>query len=214
METFSTTNFIVHYHQSEQSYIEELINTLQNELDKLLLFFELEKLQNPTDIYIYNDKNKFVDHMLKYTDTYQDWMIGNTSDGNINMLSLDICRATQEHRRMTLPEWTQVVTHELVHICQQEINPNAYGCEWFWEALALNLSGQVLPETAIDCTKEELMLEYLNLSNGYQISYTIGKYLLETYPHGQIIKYVKYPQRLWDDTQAIINEVNNKMSAV
>jgi hypothetical protein len=97
-----------------------------------------------------------------------------------------------------------------VHICQQEVNPNAYGCEWFWEALALNLSGQILPETSIDCTKEQLMFDYLSLPNGYPISYTIGKYMLENYPHERLIEYIATPQQLWDDTEKIINDVKNK----
>src|SRR5690606_5871316 len=115
----------------------------------------------------------YIKNMSKYIDDYQEWMIGDTYDGNINMLSLENCKKTKTHKEMTLTEYIKVVIHELVHICQQEVNPNAYGCEWFWEALATNLSEQTLFETIVDCKKEQLMFDYLNLQNGYPISYTI-----------------------------------------
>ena len=148
--------------------------------------------------------------MLKYTDTYQDWMIGDTNDGNINMLSLKNCKMTQTHKGLTLSEYIKVVVHELVHICQQEVNSNAYGCEWFWEALALNLSGQTMSETIVDCTEEQLMFHYLCLPKRYSISFTIGKYMLANYPHEHLLEYIKNPQQLWNDTEAILNDVKIK----
>ncbi len=209
MRTHRTENFIVYYSETEQDHIEALVDALQDRLDDLLSFFILEKLKKPANIIIYSDKNEFIRYILKYKDTYQDWIIGDTSDGNINMLSLHNCKMMQTHRDITLSWWIQVVVHELVHICQQTLNPNAYGCEWFWEALAINLSGQTMPLAAIDCTKEQLMFHYLSLPDGYSISYTIGKYMLEYYPHERLLEYVDNPQKLWDDTAAILEEVQN-----
>jgi hypothetical protein len=113
MKTYSTETIIVHFNQAEQGEIELLVNTLQEKFDDLLTFFRFEKLMKPVNIIIYADKNEYVKHMLKYTDIYQDWMIGDTNDGNINMLSLENCRMTQSHKGMTLSEYIKVVIAEL-----------------------------------------------------------------------------------------------------
>jgi hypothetical protein len=105
METYSTKNFIVYFNQSEQSQIEFLVITLQDKLNKLLSFFKLEKLNNPININIYSDKNEYANHMLKHIDTYQDWMIGDTYDGNINILSFQNCIMTQSHK-VLLPTYS------------------------------------------------------------------------------------------------------------
>lgn len=212
MTIYSTESFIVHFdrNKTKPDQIKLLVGALQEKLGKLLLFFELDKLKEPIDIYIYADKDEYKKHILKYTVTYQDWMIGDTNDGNINMLSFENCGATQSHKGMTMPEYVRVFTHELTHICQQQVNPNAYGCEWFWEALALNLSEQIIPETTIDCTREQLMFHYTSLPNGYSISYTIGKYMLENYAHKRLLNYITNPQQLWDDTKIILSNVKSK----
>ena len=79
---------------------------------------------------------------------------------------------TKSHREMTFSGWVQIVVHELVHICQQEVKPNPYGCEWFWEALALNLSGQ-------NCLKLPLIAQKNNLCS------IIGNYLMLIPSHTQ-----------------------------
>lgn len=210
METYFTEKFIVYFDLKDQYLINLLVRTLQEKLERILQFFGIDKLSTQTNIYIYSDKEKYFKHVSKYIDNYQEWMIGDTYDGNINMLSFGELQKIKAHKEMSLTDYTKVVVHELVHICQQEVNPNAYGCEWFWEALATNLSEQTMFETIVDCTKEQLMFDYLNLQNGYQISYTVGKYILENYSHERLLSYIVNPEQLWNDTEMILSEVKNK----
>lgn len=124
-------------------------------------------------------------------------------------VSYDECRRTKAHKNMTPEQYQKVIIHEFVHSCQQEINPDAIECEWFWEALATNLTGQYNYTVPIKCTKEQLIHEYLNLNDNYLISYTIGKYMLENYYPERILDYVKNPERLRRETDGIIREVQN-----
>lgn len=92
---------------------------------------------------------------------------------------------------MQFEEYSKVIVHELVHLCQKEIYDNAYGCEWFWEALATNLSGQVMDKPNILCTKEQLMFDYNNVPQAYAVSYYIGKYMIDNIEHKKY--YNMYP---------------------
>lgn len=201
---FSTDNFNINYTHESQAFIDLLSQTLSDNLERILCFFGLKSLRDKKEIIVYSDLSDYIAHITKYTHRYQDWMIADTFDGNINILSLDNCRKTNSHGNMSYEDYSKVIVHELVHACQQEINENAYGCEWFWEALATNLSGQTTKVIEISCTKEQLMFDYANLPNAYAISYNLGKYMLENMSHEKILEYAAHPELLWNDTEKIM----------
>lgn len=121
-------------------YLEELKEKLNQESSRILNFFKLKGLKNPKKIKIWTDREKYQKYLEEYVPKYYEWMCADTHDGNINILSIEECRKTKSHQDMTLEEMLEVITHEFVHTCQQEINPNAENVEWFWEALATNLA--------------------------------------------------------------------------
>lgn len=133
-------------------------------------------------------------------------MNGDTHDGNINILSIEECRKTKAHQDMTIEEMLEVITHEFVHACQQEINPDAENVEWFWEALATNLANPFDQVASIQCEDDDLINNLNSISNNYTICFTIGKYLLENYSHEQILDYVKNPDKLRKDAKTIFKE--------
>lgn len=133
-------------------------------------------------------------------------MDGDTHDRNINILSIEECRKTKAHQDMTLEEMLEVITHELVHACQQEINPDAENVEWFWEALATNLANPFDQVASIQCEDDDLINNLNSIPYNYEICFTIGKYLLENYSHEQILDYVKNPDKLRKDAKTIFKE--------
>lgn len=203
-----TENFIIEYEKQDENYVDELVNYLENNTKRILDFFELKQLKTKKKIIIWDDIEKYKKHIETTSSIkYLDYMIADTNDGNINMLSIYECQKTNEHKNITLDRFQKNIVHEFVHACHNEINPNDNGVIWFFEALATNLGNPYRYLHEIDCTKEELMYEFNNgLKNAYPIAYTLGKYMLEHYPHEKILDYVKNPHKLIQDIDIIINE--------
>ena len=184
--------------------VTDLCVILEENMGRILDFFGLKELREKVTVKMYDSVEEYERHVTEFFGEYFDWMIADTFDGNINLLSYDRCRSTSSHRNMRREDYVKVIVHEFVHICQQCVNDDATGCEWFWEALATNLSGQTYNETALSCTGEQLQNAYSSMADGYAISYTLGKWMLARLPHQKILDYVKEPGTLRRDTEEIL----------
>ena len=190
-----------------------LMNSLEENKKRIMAFFELDKLSEPKQIYIAPNRLDYQKHMEELCEGqpgwhYQDWMVADTIDGDINILNLECYRATVAHKNMDIEAYKKVVVHEFVHSCQQQVYDNSYGVGWYWEALATNLAEQLYSETRIECDGEELSFEFFGLAEGYLYANNLGKYMLKTYPHTKILEYVKEPQKLMSQVQQIIDDYN------
>ncbi|MCH5269749.1 MAG: hypothetical protein J1E83_03285 [Lachnospiraceae bacterium] len=204
---FHSEYFNIHYEPENKELVELLSGVLLAEINRIMKFFKLTELKSPKEIFLYAKTEEYAKHISRYVTQYQDWMVADTYDGNIHILSLDGCRSTNAHKKMEQDAYAKIIIHEFVHACQQEINPNAYGCQWFWEALATNLSGQVYADIPVLCDKEQLMFYYESLPDQYPISYHIGKYMLEKYSHEKLLEYVYEPEKLREDVEEILRAV-------
>lgn len=182
------------------------------ELDKVMLFFKLKILSKKKILKIWNDIENYKEYLVSYIDRYQDWMVADTYNGNLNLLSFYLYHSANPMVNDYV-SYKKLIVHEFVHICQQEINPEATGVGWFWEALATCLANQKYNLIQILCTQDELMYHFQELKNGYSISYTLGKYLLEKLSVTKILEYVRFPQLLISDTSSIIESTNNWVKA-
>ena len=187
-------------------YIDELEEKLKQESSRILSFFELDGLKQQKKIKIWTDREKYRRYLEQYVDKYYEWMDGDTHDGNINMLSIEECRKTKAHQDMTLEEMLEVIVHEFVHTCQQEINPDAENVEWFWEALATNLANPFDCVASMQCEDDELIYHLNDIPYSYQICFTVGKFILESYSHEKIMDYVRNPDKLRKDAKTIFKE--------
>ena len=135
-------------------------------------------------------------------------MRADTNDGNINLLSIEEAHKTHTHADMTIDELKSTILHEFVHICQQQVQleKNNNDIVWFWEALATNLGNpEKFSKTRIKASNEEIN-NFNSLQNNYPIAFTIGNYMLENYAHEEILEYIKYPTKLLNDENKILNE--------
>ena len=93
-------------------------------------------------------------------------------------------RETEIHRCMSKQEYQKMIVHEFVYVCQSQcfhrlIDKDKF-CLWFWEALATNLSKQEYPYIGVECTAEQLLLEFPYIPNSYTHAYNIGKYIISS----------------------------------
>ena len=215
--TLEKDNFIIEYDEKLE-YIPEVVDYLETKMDDIMSFFELKKLSSKKKIIVYNDLELYKKHMEQYCE-YQEYMCADTNDGNINLLSLEEIHKTKCHANMTLEQFKGGILHEFVHICQQDTEiEHIDEIVWFWEALATNLGNpKGFKEIPINASNKD-MYEFNYLDKNYSIAYTIGKYMLDNYSHEEILDYVKYPTRLENDSDLILNNVrewsNNKKNKI
>lgn len=190
-------------------YIDDVIDYLNSQLPMIMNFFKLKTLTKKVKIVIWTDINKYRAHCEQYT-SYKEWMCGDTFGGNINMLSIEECRKTKAHKNMDIKEFKTTIAHEFVHICHGEsiLEDVPEKFSWFWEALATNLANPFDKLIEVNVSKDELMNQFNNIKNGYQMAYTIGKYMLTNYSEELIQEYIKYPRLLIRDTDKILVETN------
>ncbi len=200
------SNFIVEY-DKEINYIQSIISTLENDTDKILDFFELDKLSQKKKVVIFTSREEYKKHMLQFVPEFKEWMCADTYDGNINLLEISEARKSKSHANMGVDEFVKDVLHEFVHSCQQELNTKSEGVGWYWEGLATNLSGQYFkPISLSDCNFEKLKNDFYDVNNCYSYAYTIGKYMLENYSKDKLLEYVKNPNLLKKDEDKIFYE--------
>ena len=199
-----TKYFDISYGRESEELVEAILGTLRENMERIMGFFQLERLDQKISVIIYSETDVYAAHVKECGQDYYEWMIADTFDGRINVLSLEACRRSSSHARMDREEYARLIVHEFVHICQQQVEPNCYGCIWFWEALATNLADQATAPVEIRCSREELMFHYQELSEPYAISYQLGKYMLEHLPYEQIYNYIRKPAALWEDTEKIL----------
>ena len=203
-EIFETEYFEIRYDRDCEILVKEIVGALRENMERIMGFFRLDKLDRKIPVVIYSDVDAYISHIEECGQRYYEWMIADTFDGKIHILSLETCRRRPSHTGMDREGYTRLIVHEFVHICQQQVEPNCYGCIWFWEALATNLAGQATGPVELACSKEELMFHYQELPNAYAISYRLGKYMLEHMPQQQIYDYIRTPAQLWEDTEKIL----------
>lgn len=193
MNYYENEWFEIIYNESDP-YKDLIIDTVNTRTRKIAQFFGITKLDKKRKVVIYYSINDFKNYLvpLLADGKYYDWMMGSTHDGNINMLSLDCCHQTKSHRDMSVKDYIDGIVHEIVHIFHHELkgnNKTRYG--WFHEALSTNLSNQEYNIVPISCTLEELTNNFNEVKHQYDISYTLGRCILENYSHDFILSICK-----------------------
>ncbi|MBQ2873528.1 MAG: hypothetical protein IJE89_05980 [Bacilli bacterium] len=202
-------NFLILMYNKKDSNIKEIIKTINDRIIEIANFFGITQIKDKIKIKIYYSQEEFQKYLIPflYDGKYYDWMIASTHDGNINILSLDNCRQTNSHKDMNKKEYIDIIIHEFVHKFHQLVKgDNKTENAWFHEALATNLSNEYYDVIPISCTLDELKQDYNSVDNRYDISYTIGKYLLENYPHNLILSMCKDEKILEEQAKKIFEE--------
>lgn len=197
-------NIVVLCDDNNSQAAQSLMSILSSQSRRIVDFFKLSPAEVKAEVIIYSSAEKYSAHVSRCGQQYFDWMIADTFDGKINIVSIDICRMTEQHRNMSEEEYSKLIIHEFVHLCQQAVNADCSGCIWFWEALATNLSGQKIEAPHKLCTKEELTDHYTRLPEAYSISYFLGQYMLKNMTYEQIYEYIKNPGLLRRDAEDIL----------
>lgn len=214
MEKIENKNFILQFDEKDKDLANQVQAVLDKEYSRILKWFDLESLPKKTLIKIYNNKEEYKQNLIPWLEKegaqYHDWMIADTYDGNINMLSLDLCRQTEAHNDITLDEFLITPIHEFVHVCHRNIIQEK-NLSWFSEGLATQLAGQDYYKTNhIPYTAKELQQNFKNLDGAYCVAYTLVGRLLGKYSHSEMLEFAKKPSKV--NLQELIDETNSCLS--
>lgn len=197
--------FEIYYSEVDKDYISRLRSIVLSRMPDILDFFKIKfngkiviKLYDDIDCYKENliasfERNAIEDSkkqgMKVAPRKYEDFMIANTEDGNINMQSLRLVRMQDDYSNYTEEEFCLNACHEFTHLCQTQIGSENPG--WFWEVIATTIGN---PECQHDI-KESFTYKDLNENfdklDGYGAAYTVGKYLFANYSQDFILDMIK-----------------------
>ena len=148
---YEDEKFIIYYNECDKDYINLLVKTINERSTFICDFFGIVynekiviKLYNNLKEYKKNLEDSFRRQNLERK--YENWMIANTEDGNINMQSLDLVKQQDDFKYYTDQIFCYNACHEFTHLCQQYLNSKNPG--WFWELIATNIGN---PENQHEC---------------------------------------------------------------
>lgn len=206
---------IIEYSKQDGNLAIEILKQLELKSKKIMDFFELENVGD-FKVKIWSDYNKFKEFTLPFLKENKEendlnWITAHTNDGNINILPARFVEKIWK-RSVDDEELSIDACHEFVHICQQRcLGKMGDQNSWFWEALATNLGN---PEKfkLIKNEYESVNWKEINCikdlaGKKYKYVYCIGKYMLSSFSHEQILDYVKKPDKLEKDAEKILKNV-------
>jgi len=209
---YEDEKFIIYYNECDKDYINLLVKTINERSTFICDFFGIVynekiviKLYNNLKEYKKNLEDSFRRQNLERK--YENWMIANTEDGNINMQSLDLVKQQDDFKYYTDQIFCYNACHEFTHLCQQYLNSKNPG--WFWELIATNIGN---PENQHECddifTLEDLNERFDDI-DGYGIVYKFGKYIFENYDRETILSWIKDNEKFMKEIEGIIESYNN-----
>lgn len=138
---------------------------------------------------------------------YRPYMVADSFDGNINLLSLPLALNANNKAIKTEADYLKTPVHEFVHLCQQQVTPKFSPRDlWLWEGLATNFAHQDYHKLShIDATADQIM-GFEGSINIYANGYTLVNYMLHNLTHDEILGLVRDPSKV--DLDDLIQNTN------
>ena len=199
----------------EVSTCDDIIKYFKSNYLKVMKFFNLQKLEKPLIIKIYNNYEKFkkqcaIDNNISTSDI-PFYAIGYAKDEKedsisyINELSLSETKKIDYFKDKTLDSFNRGLIHEFVHICHfQMCDYNFNGEEWISEGIATYLANQYENQkftASLEEIKNHKTVEYHN----YRALFDI---IIDNYSHEEVIDILKgnYSNKLLDEVAILYKD--------
>ncbi len=219
---YEDDRFIIHYNKCDEEMILDMLDLIKDRMPRILSFFHINydekiniKFYDNVDEYKKNLEASFAriaeeeskkQNMLVQPRKYQDWMIANTEDGNVNMQSLYLVRSKKQFSNYTKKEFLLNSCHELTHLCQQKVGSNSPG--WFWEVLATTLGNPECQHEIEGTFSVQDLDERFDLIDGYGAAFKIGKALFNTYDSDFILSLTQDNDKMYEVVGSIVSKIN------
>ena len=199
--------FTIHYEDKDQLLVKEAEGALNENLRRLMAFFNLSALSGKITVDIYSTLEEWIAFFESKGQTYQDFIVGLADNGVISVLSYDQYKKTQMHKDRPFEDFLQIIVHECVHICNYERieNPNNSVC-FIMEGLATYLSNQAYNPNIKSDYNRETMCNYQTfyaLEDPYSVAQILVRKMLEKMTAEEVIQYSGNLEKFWNDWEKV-----------
>ena len=195
-------NFVV-TSEIKLEYFADIVNYLKENERPILDFFGLSKLPKKYQIKIleYPAFRAFIVKKL-----IQDYVRGDTDvkSNTIVILTLEDQLKYTNHKDTNLEEMLEMIMHEFIHACNNEVSKITRENIWLREGLATNLAHQDYEIVDLrPCDFARLKKDFNGYGHGsYGFAYTIVNYILNNYSKPEI-------NRLLTDNDYLVNRADD-----
>ena len=206
-KSYQSSFFKILYDECDEELVKKVTKNLEENLSRLLAFFNLEKLKSIITVQIFSELEGWR-NFLEQFHPYYDYIIGEAGEGVISVLSFSQYAKTQNHKNDTLEVFEKVIVHEFVHVCHREIIPDferGYNSV-IGEGLATFLSGQSYNKE-VEIPPKEIIFDWQKLFSGSYDVYSIGqkvvRQLAEKVSHQKLLEYSASTEKLYEDWETL-----------
>lgn len=201
--------FTIHYEDKDLSLVNDTEKALNENLSRLMKFFNLSALSGKITVDIYSTLEDWIAFIESNGQTYQDYIVGLADNGLISVLAYDQYKKTQMHKDRPFEDFLQIIVHECVHICNYERieNPNNSVC-FIMEGLATYLSNQAYNSNVKADYNRETMCNYQTfyaLEDSYSVSQILVRKMLKKMTAEEVIQYSGNLEKVWNDWKKIFD---------
>lgn len=166
------------YSESENNYIDKLIDVIDKEAKKVLDFFEVDSIEEKFNVKLIPTKKEFSEliwNEIHFKD--DEYGIGFVKDEIMYCLSFNDYKNTF-YSFYKFDNFVSTIIHEFVHACHQYKTDNKTSIRCVNEGLACYLANQIEDNATFDMTLDEVINDkYVKYDNYY----IIMKYILDNY---------------------------------
>lgn len=212
-------NFIIES-DKQLDYFDEIVYHVKSNENKILSFFNIDKLPNKVNIKIvsYEPFKEFI--ISKYGEILE-YVCGDSdaSTHTIRILNIDDQIKYTNHKNASVDQIKSTALHEIVHQCHHVFNNDFREIIWFAEGLATNISEQEYQLCKLDeCDFDRLKKDFRHCMHNYNYAYTIFNYILNNYSMEEITRLYSDSNYLRSRADIIFDEakiwVNDNISAI
>ncbi len=195
----------IEYTSSDLEYIDFISKIIDDNCEKIVNFFELDKYDNKTHVKLFDKLEEFRKYYKEvHNEEPKDWVCGFARNKDVYTLTLNEYKKTRTHENNNLNALIKLILHEFTHAVHERRHENILVRKWLAEGAATYLSGQHKDSNYINCTYEQL-LEHTSYPN-YRAMFA---YVLENYGHDYILKLMDDEELLVNETERLFEEACN-----
>ena len=180
------------YSEKDNKYIEELIESLDFEIERVLKFFNIKNNEKIV-INLFEDVEKLWnlhDKLYKTRERYGEvpnWICGFSVNNNVYTVCLEELKKTYNKQDSDINTLRNLILHETIHSIHSFVNKDTLNITWLSEGLATTLSHQY---DNVD-NKFDATISELEHGNCYYYNYhSFFSYLLEKYGRDYILNLI------------------------
>lgn len=205
--TIKTSDYIIQYTEECADLIEPITQYLDENKAQVFQFLEMDGLKKTAIIKIFPTLESWKRDFVINNYWYEEWMVGNASNGIIKMLNFHEYSKLNSHKNDSFDDYKKTIFHEFVHLCHQQEDISSSFNRCFMEGLATYLAKQMNGRVNLKNYSENQIYnnqEFTKLNEQYVLAYTVIDKLVATMSHEEFLSYVKNGSKFISDKKKIM----------